>query len=104
MGSIASGRPTARRTSTSAAGSAPSRTPITARFIVAAIRKAIADIEAAKTYSRPVVTEVVPFKKFWPAEEYHQNYVQQNPGAGYVRNVSKPRIEDFKAKQPELLK
>lgn len=70
----------------------------------AAIRKAIADIEAAKTYSRPVVTEVVPFKKFWPAEEYHQNYVQQNPGAGYVRNVSKPRIEDFKAKQPGLVK
>ncbi|QQR86246.1 MAG: peptide-methionine (S)-S-oxide reductase MsrA [Flavobacteriales bacterium] len=69
-----------------------------------AIRRAIADIEEAKTFSRPVVTEVVPFKKFWPAEEYHQNYVQQNPGAGYVRNVSMPRIEDFKAKQPELLK
>lgn len=70
----------------------------------AAVRKAIADIEAAKTFSRPVVTEVVPFTKFWPAEEYHQNYVQQNPGAGYVRNVSKPRIEDFKAKQPGLVK
>lgn len=70
----------------------------------ATIRKAIADIEAAKTFSRPVVTEVVPFTKFWPAEEYHQNYVQQNPGAGYVRNVSKPRIEDFKAKQPGLVK
>lgn len=70
----------------------------------AAIRKAIAEIGSAKTYERPVVTEVVPFKKFWPAEEYHQNYVQQNPGAGYVRNVSKPRIEDFKAKQPGLVK
>ena len=68
------------------------------------IRKAIADLDASKTFAGPVVTEVVPFKKFWPAEEYHQNYVQQNPGAGYVRNVSKPRIEDFKAKQPRLVK
>ena len=56
------------------------------------------------TYDGEIVTEVVPFQKFWKAEDYHQNYEQHNPGNPYIQNVSIPRINRFKAKFPELLK
>lgn len=57
-----------------------------------------------KTFKDPIVTEVVPFEKFYAAEAYHQDYVARNPNNGYVRGVSQPRYERFKAKKPELLK
>lgn len=42
----------------------------------------IAQVNSAKKWSNPVVTEVVAFEKFWPAETYHQKYLEKNP-AGY---------------------
>lgn len=51
-----------------------------------------------------IVTEVTAFKKFWPAEEYHQNYEKRNPDNPYVRNVSIPRLNKFLRAYPELLK
>jgi peptide-methionine (S)-S-oxide reductase len=51
-----------------------------------------------------ITTEVVPFEKFYVAEEYHQNYEHLNPNQGYIRAVSVPRLNAFKAKYPELLK
>ena len=51
-----------------------------------------------------VAAEVMPFEKFWLAEEYHQDYEKNNPGNPYVQNVSIPRLMRFKAKFPELLK
>ena len=62
------------------------------------------ELEAAGTYSEPIATEIVPLKKFWRAEEYHQDYEKINPGNSYVRNVSVPRLNRFKEKFPELLK
>ncbi|UBM59864.1 peptide-methionine (S)-S-oxide reductase MsrA [Marinilongibacter aquaticus] len=55
-------------------------------------------------YSKPIVTEIIPFEKFWPAEDYHQNYEKLHPDQAYVRSVSIPRLNRFKAKHPELLK
>ncbi len=49
-----------------------------------------------KKYSNKIVTEVVPFVKFYPAEDYHQEYIFNNPGAGYVQNVSIPDFKKFK--------
>lgn len=57
-----------------------------------------------KEYSRPIASEVMPFEKFWKAEEYHQDYKKRNPNNPYVRRVSNPRLEKFKKKFPELLK
>ncbi len=54
--------------------------------------------------SQKVAAHVMPFQKFYRAEEYHQNYAKKNPNQPYIRNVSKPRKENFKNKHPELLK
>ncbi len=48
-------------------------------------------VEKSKAWSDPIVTEIVPAKKFWPAEEYHQKYLVKNPGGydnHYVRQIS----------------
>ncbi|RMG62077.1 MAG: peptide-methionine (S)-S-oxide reductase [Bacteroidetes bacterium] len=51
-----------------------------------------------------ITTEVAPLTKFWPAEDYHQDYERHNPGNPYVQRVSIPRLKRFQAKFPELLK
>lgn len=66
------------------------------------IRKKKAALE--KSLGEKVAAEVYPFQKFWPAEDYHQNYVINHPNNPYVRNVSIPRFYRFKAKFPDLLK
>ncbi|MGB0166944.1 MAG: peptide-methionine (S)-S-oxide reductase MsrA [Luteibaculum sp.] len=60
--------------------------------------------EVAKDYIDPIATEIVAFEKFWPAEDYHQDYEKKNPNQPYVRSVSIPRLNRFKEKFPELLK
>ena len=51
-----------------------------------------------------ITTEVSPLTAFYPAEDYHQNYERNNPNQPYVRSVSVPRLNKFKAAFPELLK
>ncbi len=49
--------------------------------------------EAAKTFRDPITTEIVPLEKFWPAEDYHQDYFAKNPNAGYCSYVIAPKIK-----------
>lgn len=70
----------------------------------ATIEKVMAELTEQKVYANPIVTEVVPFEKFWVAEDYHQDYERINPGNPYVQSVSIPRLKRFQAKFPELLK
>ncbi len=51
-----------------------------------------------KIFKNKIVTEVLPFKKFYPAESYHQEYIHNNPNSSYVRNVSIPDFIKFKSK------
>jgi peptide-methionine (S)-S-oxide reductase len=51
-----------------------------------------------------VAAEVMPFKKFWVAEDYHQDYAKLHPTQGYIRGVSIPRFKKFAAKMPEVIK
>ena len=57
-----------------------------------------------ESYDRPIATEIVPFEKFWIAEDYHQDYERLHPNQPYIRGVSIPRLKRFQAKFPELLK
>ena len=68
------------------------------------IDDAIVRLDASRQYKGPVVTQVVPFKKFWPAEAYHQGYFRLHPESEYVQRVSIPKVEAFRRKFPELLK
>jgi len=53
-------------------------------------------LEAEGIWNRPIVTEIEPFTKFWPAESYHQDYYDNNPTKSYCAVVITPKIEKFK--------
>lgn len=54
-------------------------------------RAVIKELVAARTWDAPVVTEILPAPRFWPAEDYHQNYYAQNPGQPYCAMVVGPK-------------
>ncbi|RIV17675.1 peptide-methionine (S)-S-oxide reductase [Fibrisoma montanum] len=76
------------------------RTPAEKAAIEAAIRR---ENESGR-YSRPIVTQVIPFKTFYPAEVYHQGYYYDHPGELYVQTVSKPKVEKFRERMKNWLK
>ncbi len=47
---------------------------------------------AQRELSRPIVTEIVPLEKFWPAEDYHQHYFAKHPNQGYCAFVIRPKV------------
>jgi peptide-methionine (S)-S-oxide reductase len=49
-----------------------------------------------KAYNSPIVTEVKPYSTFYVAEDYHQNYYNENGNEGYCRMVIQPKVEKFK--------
>ena len=53
-------------------------------------------IEVQKKWKDPIATEIAPLKKFYPAEDYHQNFKALHPNQGYVRAVVDPKTEKFK--------
>ena len=56
----------------------------------------IAKLNAAKAYKSNIVTQVAPFKVFYKAEDYHQNYFNQNGNQPYCKYVIQPELEKFK--------
>jgi peptide-methionine (S)-S-oxide reductase len=59
---------------------------------------------AKELYSDPIVTEVIPLDKFWPAAEYMQDYYNKNPTAGYCMMVIDPKIQKLRQHYAERLK
>ena len=57
--------------------------------------KYIKELDAAKAWPNPIVTTVETFKKFYAAENYHQNYYNNNKNQGYCRYVIGPKLEKF---------
>ncbi len=53
---------------------------------------------AQKNHEDPIVTEIVPLKKFWRAEDYHQDYFNQHPNQGYCAFVIKPKVSKLQHK------
>ncbi|GAA4398301.1 hypothetical protein GCM10023187_08820 [Nibrella viscosa] len=69
----------------------------------ASIEVAIRAVNASGHFSDPVVTEIVPFRIFYPAEVYHQGYYRQHPENPYIQRVSMPKVAKFrKAMQGKL--
>lgn len=69
----------------------------------AAIQTMIKKLEDSK-FDEPIATQVVPFKAFYAAEKYHQDYYPANQANGYIQQVSKPKVEKFEKNFPQLLK
>ncbi|MEX2014578.1 MAG: peptide-methionine (S)-S-oxide reductase, partial [Candidatus Saccharimonadales bacterium] len=59
---------------------------------------------ANKAWRDPVVTQIVPFEKFWPAEDYHQNFYKNNKNVGYCQVIINPKLEKFRKEFKELLR
>ena len=68
------------------------------------IQQYVALLVEKEIFSKGIVTEVKPLKKFYYAEEYHQDFERLNPNNPYVKNVSIPRLRKFQKAYPELLK
>jgi peptide-methionine (S)-S-oxide reductase len=52
--------------------------------------------EAQKSYDEKITTEIVPLKKFWPAEDYHQDYFEKHPDEGYCAAVIRPKVDKLR--------
>jgi methionine-S-sulfoxide reductase len=70
----------------------------------AAALEAIRALEASRRWPDPIVTQVVPFEAFYPAEDYHHEYFRRNPNQGYCRLVIAPKVVKFRQQFAHKLK
>jgi len=64
----------------------------------------IAELSAAKQFGGPIVTEVTEAATFYPAEDYHQGYFDQNPAQPYCQFVVAPKVAKAREKFRDILK
>ena len=64
----------------------------------------IAQLNAAHVFRKPIVTQVVPLRAFYPAEAYHQHFLDHNPTYPYIVVNDMPKIFRLKKQYPELVK
>lgn len=62
----------------------------------------VAELTKDKTYSRPVVTQIVSLKTFYKAEDYHQNYLARHPNQPYIVAHDQPKVENLQKQFPAL--
>ncbi|MBK9154713.1 MAG: peptide-methionine (S)-S-oxide reductase MsrA [Chloracidobacterium sp.] len=67
-------------------------------------REVINEIAGQGIYDKPIVTEVTKFDKFWPAENYHQEYFANNPNQPYCAAVVAPKVAKFRKQFVDQLK
>jgi peptide-methionine (S)-S-oxide reductase len=68
----------------------------------AVARRVIAELAAGQVFDHPIVTEVLPVPRFWPAEDYHQGYFESNGGQPYCQFVVAPKVTKFLKQHAEL--
>jgi peptide-methionine (S)-S-oxide reductase len=64
----------------------------------------IDSLNRSGAYRSKIAAEVTPFAQFWPAEDYHQDYINTNHDNPYVQNVSIPDIVHYQEKHPDMIK
>jgi peptide-methionine (S)-S-oxide reductase len=62
----------------------------------------IAQLNAAHSWPKPIVTQVAPLKGFYRAEDYHQDYALHNPNNPYIQVCDRPKITTLQADYPDL--
>lgn len=62
----------------------------------------IRQLDQARVFRRPIVTQVTPFQAFYAAEDYHQNFVEKNPTYPYVVYNDLPKLSHLKKQYPDL--
>lgn len=70
----------------------------------ATAEEVIAEVARQGWWSDPLVTQLVSYETFYPAEDYHQHYFERNPFQGYCRVVIAPKVAKFRQKYLERLK
>lgn len=65
-------------------------------------RAYIAQLQQARVFNRPIVTRVDPLEGFYPAEDYHQDYLVHNPNSTYILFNDLPKIENLKRVLPDM--
>ncbi len=66
--------------------------------------RVITEMTVNNVWPSPIVTEVAPLEKFYPAEDYHQDYFERNPSQPYCRAVVAPKVSKFRGKFLEKLR
>lgn len=66
--------------------------------------KLIGELDEAHLWQKPIVTQIAPLDKFYPAEEYHREYFSRNPEQGYCQMVISPKVNKFRAYWAKRLK
>ena len=67
-----------------------------------AVSAYIDSLSRAHTYAKPIVTQVVAYKAFYPAEEYHQHYAERHPDEPYIAMFDAPKVANLKREFPSL--
>ena len=62
----------------------------------------VAQLTKAHAFTAPIVTEVTPFRAFYQAEDYHQDYLIHNPDQGYIAHFDLPKVSTFKKFYPQM--
>lgn len=62
----------------------------------------IDQLNKVHVYSRPIVTQVAPFTRFWAAEAYHQNYAELHPDQPYIAINDAPKVANLRKEFPAL--
>lgn len=59
-------------------------------------RDLLDELAKSKAFGAPIVTELLPLANYWPAEDYHQDFFEKNPGQGYCLAVAAPKVAKFR--------
>ena len=62
----------------------------------------VQQLDQAKVFSQPIVTQIVPFKAFYRAEGYHQNYAAEHPNNPYIATFDLPKVKNLQQQFPGL--
>ena len=64
----------------------------------------ISSMKQSGKYKAPITVQLMPFTTFWPAEDYHQDYIEKHPYGGYVLGFSIPEVKKVQKQFPEMIK